>query len=124
MMGMPAAVFTRTFFYMLGGLIFWGGRFLAVYSFTAVACSRGWSDDSVVGIGVVPLGVGFFTLIAIVGCGALLAWAYARVRATFPDPDAEENTRFVHYIAATVAALSLLAVVWETLPVFILPVCT
>ncbi len=121
---MPAAVFTRTFFYMLGGLIIWGARFLAVYSFTAIACSRGWSEESFAGVGVVPLAVGLLTFTAVLGCGALLAWAYARLRVTFPDPDAEENTRFVHYIAATVAALSLLAVVWETLPVFVVPVCT
>jgi hypothetical protein len=39
-----------------------------------------------------------------------------------PDPLAE-NARFVHYVAGSVAALGLLAVVWETLPVLMIPIC-
>ena len=120
---MPAAFFTPTFLYMLAGLILWAVRFLAAYSFTAIACTRGWSDAVLAGIDAVPLGVGLLTLASALGCAAVLARAVPRLGFTASDADAEENTRFVHFIAATVAALALLAVIWETLPVFLVPVC-
>ena len=120
---MPAAIFTPTFLYMLAGLIVWSVRFLVVYSFTAIACSRGWAGETLAGIGIVPLVVSVLTLASILGCIAVLARAVPRLDFRWPDQDAEENTRFVHYVAATVAALALLAVIWETLPVFLVPVC-
>lgn len=120
---MPAAVFTPTFLYMLAGLIVWSVRFLAVYSFTAIACSRGWTGEAFAGIGLIPFVVALLTLGSIVGCVAVLARAVPRLGFRSPDRDAEENTRFVHAIAATVAALALLSIAWETLPLFLVPAC-
>jgi hypothetical protein len=45
------------------------------------------------------------------------------MRFASPDGQTEENTRFVHHIAATVAALASLAVIWETLPALFVPIC-
>jgi hypothetical protein len=121
---MPAALFTPTFAYMLGGLIIWSIRFVGAYSFTAIACSRGWTEELFAGLRLIPLGVGLMTLAAILGCIAIVFWALARVRFRAPDVDVEENTRFVHFIAATVAVLALVAMIWETLPVLLIPACT
>lgn len=119
---MPAALFTPTFLYMLGGLIVWGVRFLAVYSFTALACARGWSEATPGGIGLVPLVVGIATLVAVLGCVALLAKAVTRL-GDRSSQEGAENTRFVHIIAASVAALAILAMVWETLPFLLITGC-
>jgi hypothetical protein len=40
-----------------------------------------------------------------------------------PRDPAEENVRFIHLMAGSVAALALLAIIWETLPVFVVPIC-
>src|SRR5688572_18036940 len=113
---MAAALFTPTFFYMLSGLIIWSLRFVAAYSFTAIACSRGWTGDLFAGINLVAFGIGLLSLLALLGCGVVLVWALSHMRFASPDRQTEENTRFVHYIAATVAALASVAVIWETLP--------
>jgi len=120
---MPAALFNRTFFYMLGGLVIWSVRFLAAYSFTAIACSRGWWETSVAGFGLIPFTSMALTAVGVAGCLALLAYAVPRFRFQSADAAAEENTRFVHQIAATVALLAVLAMVWETAPVFLVPIC-
>ena len=55
-----------TFLYMLAGLIVWSVRFLAVSSFTAIACSRGWTGEAFAGIGLIPFVVALLTLGSIV----------------------------------------------------------
>ena len=71
---------------------------------------------------LVPLSVSGFTLAAVAGCLAILLRAASYLRQSAVDP-AEENTRFIHYMAGSIAALALVAVIWETLPVFIIPIC-
>ena len=114
--------FTPTILYLSGGLIIWGARFLAAYIFTAIVCARGWAGVSLAGLGLVPAVVTLFTLAAAAGCVAIMLRAASHLRRSSSDAD-EQNTRFVHYIAATMAALGLLAVIWETLPVFMIPIC-
>jgi hypothetical protein len=119
---MTAALFTPTFLYLTGGLVIWALRFLAAYIFTALACARGWSDAAVAVVGLVPAVVSLFTLIAAAACGAILLRAAAHLRQASIDPT-EENARFIHYMAGSIAALALVAIIWETLPVFIIPIC-
>jgi hypothetical protein len=115
---MTSALFTPTFLYLSGGLIIWAARFLSAYVFTALACARGWSDASLAGLGLVPAVVGILSLVAALGCVAILARAVVSLKGA-PD----ENARFIHYMAGSIAALGLLAVIWETLPVFMIPIC-
>ena len=119
---MTAQLFTPTFLYITAGLIIWAVRFLAAYIFTALACARGWSDAAAGAVGLVPAVVTLFTLIAGIGCAVILVRAAVHVRER-PTDAAEENTRFIHYLAGSVAALGLLAILWETLPVFLVPIC-
>jgi hypothetical protein len=118
---MPAANFIPTLLYMLGGLIIWGVRFLAAYSFTGIACARGWADREAENL--VPLTIGVASLLALVACSALVAHAMLRLR-VHSAPAGGENVRFVHGIAAFVGAFAIVAIVWETLPVLIVPICT
>jgi hypothetical protein len=119
---MTAALFTPTFLYLTAVLVIWAVRFLAAYIFTALACARGWADAAVGALGLVPAVVSLFTLIAAAGCGAILFHAAVHLRRAPRDP-AEENVRFIHIMAGSVAALALLAIIWETLPVFVVPIC-
>jgi hypothetical protein len=120
---MTAALFTPTFLYLTGGLIIWAVRFLAAYIFTALACARGWDDSAVGEVGLVAAVVSFLTLVAVTGCGAILFHAAVHLRRAPPEP-AEENVRFIHVMAGSIAALALLAIIWETLPVFVIPICS
>jgi hypothetical protein len=117
---MPAALFTPTFLYMTAGLIVWALRFLAVYSFAGLACAGGWTDT---GDALNPITI-FVVASAGIGvglCAAVALHALARVRTALV---AETNDRgFVHMLAALVAGIAALAIVWETLPVFVVPVC-
>ena len=117
---MPAP-FTSTFLYRTGGLVIWALRFADAYSFTALACSRGW-DMADGALGVIPLGVALMSATAALGCLAIVGRA-SRALSAAPADRAEENRRFIHAVAATVALLGLLAVAWETVPVFMLPIC-
>jgi hypothetical protein len=119
---MTAALFTPTFLYLTAGLVIWAVRFLAAYIFTALACARGWADAAVGAVGLVPAVVGLFTLIAVAACAAVLFRAAVQLRAA-PRGPAEENFRFIHLMAGSIAALALLAIIWETLPVFVIPIC-
>jgi hypothetical protein len=118
---MPAALFTTTFLYLTGGLVIWGLRFVAAYAFTAIACARGWSAATFGGIGLAPLVVSAITALAIAASGLLLLHAGRGVRNAPADEGA--NTRFIHYVAGTVAALAILAMIWEVLPMYLIPIC-
>jgi hypothetical protein len=111
-----------TFLYLFGGLFIWALRFLAGYSFVALACARGWHAGSIAGIGVVPLVVVVLTALALAACAAILVPALLSLRRA-PPAAAEQAPAFIHAIAATVAALGMLAILWETLPFLLVPVC-
>lgn len=119
---MPAVAFTPTFLFLMGGLIIWAARFLAAYSFTAVACAKGWTGADVGGFGLVPLVIAALSLVSIAGCAALLLRAISGSRRVDRD-DGEHADRFIDTVAALVAGLAGLAILWETLPVFLVPVC-
>lgn len=119
---MRAAPFTQSFLYLTGGLIIWAVRFLAIYPFTALACARGWSQASLAGIGMVPLVMSLSAIVAVLGCAAILLRALARMGDRSSDEIAQ-NARFVHVVAASVAALAILAMIWETLPVLFISTC-
>jgi hypothetical protein len=113
--------FTPTFLYLTGGLVIWAVRFLAVYSFIGLSCARGWVDPGG-GFGALQIAVVLSSVVALAGCAAILLRAVAHVRNRAPD-ETEENTPFIHYVAGSVAAFAALAIVFEGLPFFLVPVC-
>jgi hypothetical protein len=105
--------------YATGGLTIWALRFLSSYSFTAIACSRGWSTPE--GSAIVVAGVALMSIAATVACTAIAARAWRGSR--LGPPNGDDNQRFVHAIAGMVALLALLAIGWETVPIFVVPAC-
>jgi hypothetical protein len=83
------------------GAIVWALHFAAIYGVTALACARNLP-------GLVPWAVGIATALAAAAAVALIA-----VR----TPD------FAGWVASGVAALALLAILWEAASVLVVPAC-
>ncbi len=102
------------------GPLVWAAHFLAIYAFTALACARnvaaGWF-----GVGIVIWFIGAATLVA---AAVLLLTIGIAVRDGRRSASSPEPSPFVHWLTAAIAGLVLLAVLWETLPVLLVPVCS
>lgn len=98
----------------------WAVHFLAIYAFTALTCARrgiaGWF-----GVDAVPWFVGAATWVA---AAILLLTIRVAVRDGRRAASLSEFSGFVHWLTAAIASLVLLAVLWETLPVLLVPVCS
>ena len=109
---------------MLGGFLIWAAHFALVYGFTTLACARGFASAQVAGLNTASLVIGTITLLAVLG----LALSLRRTLQT-PLPAGNDDTwtmppSFIRYTTVAIAALALLAIVWQTLPVLLLPTCT
>lgn len=82
----------------------WAVHFIAVYGLTGLACARGLPQ-------AVPWAIGVATLLALAAL-AFLIWVSRKDLAVFAN-----------WMTAAVAALALLAILWETVPVLLLPAC-
>lgn len=94
----------RQILFMSSGVVIWALHFGTIYGLTGLACARGWQS-------LVPPGIALATaLAAILACAVLVAgW---RGRAQFES-----------WMTAGIAALALVAIVWEALPVLVVPIC-
>lgn len=101
---MPAMSFAATAFRISAGVIVWAVHFGVVYGLTAIACARGAPSLAVWTIGIA-------TLVAAAIAAAVLVREWRRREA------------FEAWLAAGLAALALVAIVWEAVPVLIVPVC-
>jgi hypothetical protein len=110
--------------FMTGGLIVWAAHFAIVYGFTAVVCAKRFAAVHVLGIGIIPVVIGAATLLAWAITGALLWSALSR---PVPLPSArngEVTEDFLQHTAAIIAALSLVAIAWNALPVLLVDPCS
>lgn len=93
----------RTLF-MASGIIVWALHFLAIYGYAGLACARGWDAT-------VAWAVAAATLVAVIAVGVPLAAGW------------RGRERYEHGIAAGLAGLALLAIVWEGASVAFLVPC-
>lgn len=108
--------FTRATLQMSAGALIWAAHFLVIYAFTAIACARGFAGAEWLGLGVVPVTITAATLVA-AGVAATMIWTGVRTL------HAEAGSNFVGWMTVGCAALALLAILWETLPAFMIPAC-
>jgi hypothetical protein len=85
------------------GAIVWALHFAAIYGITALACARGLPA-------AVPWTIGIATALAVAAAAACVALG---LRAA----------GFAGWLTAAVAGLALMAIVWEAVPVFVVPAC-
>jgi hypothetical protein len=104
--------FTRSTFFMTAGLLIWAADFLISYVFTAIAIARGFADVRVLGMSIVTLTVLVVSLVAAISTVAVLRVGLRSYRAAEQESKTDVD-RFVPYLAAAVAALSLIAIVWN-----------
>ncbi len=110
--------------FLFAGLIIWATRFLFVYAFVALACARGFAEGAIAGIGIVPVAIVVATVAALAANGWVIIRGAVRARSGAAEADQHDSALFIGYVAAAVAALSIIAIVWETLPALVVPVCT
>ncbi|HEV2564890.1 MAG TPA: hypothetical protein VGU19_07375 [Microvirga sp.] len=106
---------------MLAGLLAWAVQFTVIYGATSTLCSRQWADTTFLGIGLVQAVVLVTTLAALTATALALTWSlrtYRRLPEQAPPADL-----FMSQAGALTGGLSLIAIVWQGLPAFILPAC-
>ncbi|MGH8718626.1 MAG: hypothetical protein ACREV0_06740 [Burkholderiales bacterium] len=96
--------FARATFTMFASLLIWAAHFLIIYLTTGIACARASPND------FVPWVIGGVTLLAVLA----LVMVMRTARAAEP---------FAAWIGVSLAALAMIAIVWESLPVLIVPIC-
>jgi hypothetical protein len=105
---------------MLSGLLIWAAHFLAIYAFTALACARHWSQASWLGIGVIPWVIGAATLAA---ATTTLVVIWLALRNTRSSASRNNASSFLPWMTAAFGGLALMAILWEALPVLLVPTC-
>lgn len=96
--------------------VVWALHFLAIYGFTGLSCAR----PGGAGAAIVPAFVITVTIAAIAVLCATIVLAMRDHRRSNGLPGV---SRFVHGLTSATAALVVVAVVWEALPVLIVPAC-
>jgi hypothetical protein len=104
---------TRIALRMFSGALIWAVHFIAIYGFTTLSCARGFATTQWLGIGIVAWAIGAATMIAL-AVAVVVVVSAARTAPVIG---------FTDWITAGVAALAALAIVWEALPVIMVPAC-
>jgi hypothetical protein len=105
---------------MLSGLLIWSAHFLFIYVFTALACARRFQDLDWLGTNIVSWAVGIATVAAVGGIVAVMLPALRVLRHGHSSQGAPD---FMRWMTVTFGGLGLIAIVWESLPVLLVPVC-
>jgi uncharacterized protein involved in cysteine biosynthesis len=108
---------------MFAGLLLWTAHFGVIYGVTALVCARRLADVTILGLGLVPFTIAVTTLVALLAAGLVLALAVGDLRAARQTPERDQTRVFLSAMTATVAGLAMVAIVWDALPVLIVPAC-
>jgi divalent metal cation (Fe/Co/Zn/Cd) transporter len=106
---------------MLAGLLAWAVQFTVIYGATSTLCGREWADTTVLGVGLVQAVVLVTTCAALIATALALAWSFRTFRR--PNEQAPPADLFMSQVGALTGGLSLIAILWQGLPAFILPAC-
>jgi hypothetical protein len=109
---MTTMPFARATIRMFGGIIIWAAHFTVIYSFTALACARGFSSAAWLGLSIVQWAVGAATALAVIATLALIVRAARAAHSSFED-----------WLSVSVSGLALIAIVWEGMPALMVPAC-
>jgi hypothetical protein len=116
---MPSGFLSRSLF-ALAGLLIWSLHFGAIYVFQALACARGFASREVAGVGIVTAFIAAATLLALLATAAVIATGW---RTPGPGVELTEHDEFLRRLTILVAGLSAVAIVWQALPVLMMPPC-
>lgn len=119
MTAMPSGFLSKSLF-ALAGLLAWSLHFGAIYVFQALACARGFAHREVAGVGIVTAFIIAATLVALGVTAAVLVRGW---RTAGANSDLADHDEFLRRLAMLVAGLAAVAIVWEALPVLVMPPC-
>lgn len=123
---MNTSHFTRTFLLIFSGPIIWALHFVAIYGFTGIACARALHEVAWLGIGAVSWFIGISCLLAL-GAIAAIAALTAKKRNRMPPAGVNtmraEKHSFIGSMTIMLGMLAAIAIIWETLPVLLVPAC-
>lgn len=103
---------------VLAGLLIWAAHFLVIYGVTGLACTGRFGDVRVLGLGIAELTIGAATVLALLAAATVLVWTLRSGKQTESG-----SLAFLRWMAAMVAVLALIAIVWNGLPVLLVPGC-
>jgi hypothetical protein len=110
------------FILALGGLLVWAAHFALLYGVQTAFCTAnpgGWSATGLRISGLALTAVAVAVLFGLAGRPRLHTQAGSH-RGSAKDTD---SARFLRQVSMAGAALALLAVVWATVPLLLLPAC-
>lgn len=113
-MPMQTPAFTRASLLMFAGPLVWAVHFLFIYGFVGILCARPAAQAAWFGIGVAVWIISFATLAAL---GVILLVYLHEKR------NAANRAPFIRWLSGALGGLSSIAIVWETVPVFVVQVC-
>lgn len=114
---MRVSTFTRDMLVLFAGPIVWAVHFLGAYVLTAIVCARPGAQPAWTGTPLLATTLVVFSLLSAVVIAAVVQWVP-------PRPRDADTVPFVRWVARGLGWLSILAIAWETVGVFTLPVCT
>jgi hypothetical protein len=106
--------FSRAFLLIFAGPLVWAVHFFVIYGFTGVACARGLARADWLGVNVLSWVIGGSTVIAVLAI--LLIIRRTGSKGAMPDD-------FARWLTATLGVVSIIAMVWESMSVFLVPAC-
>lgn len=101
---------------LLAGPLIWGTHFVLIYGLLSVGCAAGWQALRLAGLDLIRLLLLLLTVLAV----PPLVWL---VFGGLRPPNAADSAGFGRRAGAGLALLSLIAVVWEALPLAALAPC-
>ncbi|HSO46365.1 MAG TPA: hypothetical protein VLQ68_00400 [Rhizobiaceae bacterium] len=107
--------FNNLLFMSAGGII-WAARFVVAYSIAALSCAKGFQSATLGGYPLANALIVGATVVAMAGAAIVFVLAVRRIMSS-------GESVFVPWVAAGVALLGALAMLWESFVLF-LPACS
>lgn len=120
---MSARVFTRQIFTTLAGFLIWFAHFNFIYGVHALVCARGFAGVRVLGMDAVDFSILIATLIALAGTLWVLRSALRRGEVNSLEAAGESSAAFMRFLAITIAAGAVIAILWSALPALLIGAC-
>lgn len=102
--------------FLIAGPTIWLAHYLFIYTVNAVACARSAMADQWLGLSASSWIIVAGGVLALGGMAVATRRQRQRVRAS-------GSPAFHAWLTAALCVLSAVAVIWETMPVFLMPAC-